>query len=321
MTVRAGWLLGLVGILALALYLGVLPCGTKPPPPPVAAPAGPSHVLATFGGPGTQDGRFNRPRSVTQDGQGTCYVIDLTDRVQAFDIATGRFLRLWHLPDIRNGRPQRIRAGPDGTLYVTDTHYGQVLHYDNRGTLLGTFGTEGKAPGQLYYPVGICFLADGRIAVSEYGGHDRVQFFDKTGLLLGGFGRGGTATGEFMRPEAVLQGPDGNLYVADAANQRIQIFTSDGTFLRAFGEAGIARGSLSYPYDLAFDSRGRLIVLEYGAHRLSFWSLQGAWEGDLGGLGSRPGELASPWGLCALGDGTVLVTNSDNHRIERWRLP
>lgn len=321
MTPRAVWLLVLGGVLALGLCLGI-PCGKgSPAASPPSPPANASYVLSTFGGPGTAPGRFNRPRSVTQDGKGTCYVIDLTDRVQAFDIATGRFLRLWHLLDIRQGRPQRIRAAPDGTLTVADTHYGRILRYDSQGTLLSAFGAEGKAPGQLYYPVGLCFLADGRMAVSEYGGHDRVQFFSQDGTLLGGFGKGGTGTGEFMRPEAVVQGPDGNLYVADAANQRIQVFAPDGTFLRAFGEVGIARGKLSYPYDLAFDPRGRLIVLEYGAHRLSFWSLQGAWGGDLGSLGSRPGELASPWGLCALEDGTVLVTNSDNHRIERWRLP
>lgn len=285
----------------------------KVPPAPV------SHVLSTFGGPGTADGQFNTPRGVAWDGKGTCYVLDLTDRVQAFDVATGKFLRLWRLPGIRKGRPERIAVAPDGSLYIGDTHYGRVLHYDPQGKLLGDFGSEGREPGQMHYPLALCFLKDGRLALTEYGGHDRVQFFtleEGKGAFLSTFGKGGTAPGEFMRPQGIVQGPDGLLYVADAANQRIQVLTLEGRLVRVFGE-----DRLSYPYDIAFDPKGRLLVLEYGSHRLSLWTPEGGWLGDLGGLGEAPGKLSNPWGLCSLDDGTLLITNSMNHRIERWRLP
>ena len=123
-----------------------------------------------------------------------------------------------------------------------------------------------------------------------------------------------------MRPQGLTQGPDGNLYVADAANQRIQVFTPEGRFVRAFGEPGTGPGRLSYPYDVGFD-RGRLVVLEYGSHRISLWTPEGAWLAQAGGLGTRPGDLSNPWGFCPLGDGTVLIADTDNHRVQRWRLP
>ena len=299
-------------ITMMGAYLRLQP---KPLPP-----SGHPYVVSVFSGKGLEPGLLNTPRSVAQDGKGTCYVLDLSDRIQAFDVETGKFLRLWHLPEIKQGRPERI-LWDAGSLLVTDTHYGRILRYDPEGKLLKTFGEEGKEPGQLHYPTAIRVLNDRRIAVTEYGGHDRIQFFTPEGKCLGGFGKGGTGPGEFMRPQGIVQGPDSNLYVADAANQRVQVFTPEGKLVRIFGEAGIARGKMSYPYDLAFDSKGRLLVLEYGAHRISFWSPEGQWLGDLGSLGTKPGELANPWGLCLLPDGTVLVTNSENHRIEHWRLP
>ena len=284
-----------------------------------AAPAAPTYFVSSFGGMGTAPGQFNKPRSIAFDGKATYYVIDRTDRVQAFDLATGRFLRLWYLPDVRLGRPERILWTPDGSLLITDTHYGQVLRYDAEGKRLATFGSEGREPGQMHYPTAVRVLADGRIAVTEYGGHDRIQFWDVSGRALGLFGSAGNGPGEFMRPQGLCQGPDGLLYVADAANQRIQAFTPEGRFVRAFGEAGTAPGRFSYPYDLGFD-RGRLAVLESCSHRISLWTPQGAWIHDVGGLGTRPGELSNPWGFCLLGDGTVLVADTDNHRVQRWRL-
>lgn len=300
---------------ALAVLGAVAMLLLKPTRP--AAPESP--VLQVFGAPGTADGQFNRPRSVACDGQHV-FVIDLTDRVQVFDLATARFLRLWRLPDIRIGRPQRIVCAPDGTLYITNTHYGEVLHYDRDGRMLDRFGKEGREAGQLYYPVGFCVMGD-RLAVSEYGGHDRIQWFSPEGAFRGGFGRSGTGPGEFMRPEGLARSPDGRLLVADAANHRIQVFTPEGVFLSAFGRAGTGDGALCYPYDLAVEPSGRIVVLEYGSHRISFWRADGSWLGAIGSLGSGPGQLANPWGLCLLDDGTALVTNSDNHRVERWRLP
>lgn len=297
---RRLWIGAAAAVLAGAL---LWPWGTALPSTP--------EVLTVYGGLGTEPGRLNRPRAVTEAG-GVVYVLDLTDRVQAFDLATGSFLRLWHLPDIRQGRPQRILAEPGGTLLVADTHYGRVLRYDAQGTLLSQWGSIGKGPGSLYYPVGLLCLPGGRIAVSEYGGEDRIQVFTPEGRFLEAWGGPGPEPGRFQRPQDLTAGPDGTVYVADAANQRVQAFSPEGRFLRTIGD-----GALSYPYDVAVDAEGRLLVLEYGAHRVSFWTPEGRRLGATGG----PGCLASPWALRIAGDGTLLVTNSDHHRVERWKLP
>ena len=41
-----------------------------------------------------------------------------------------------------------VTVGPDGLLYVADTHYQRVLVYDKEGRSVRSFGEFGTGPGQ-----------------------------------------------------------------------------------------------------------------------------------------------------------------------------
>jgi len=314
----------LVGILAVVILaaLGLWGARLLTREAPAAAPD-----FFTWGTPGREHpSTFDRPRCVSVAPDGTLWVLDLTGRIQHFTPA-GAYLGEIHMPDVSVGRPQGIDVDRAGNIYVADTHYDQILKFAPDGTILLRFGERGTDPGQLFWPCAIVVADDGIIYTAEYGGvtadggfHDRIQKWTAEGRLLAHWGRFGEEPGSFMRPAGLALGPDGNLYVADAANHRIQVFSTDGRLLRLWGHQGTAPGELYNPYDIAIDARGCVYVVEYGASRVQCFSPAGAPLAHWGALHRGGIGLFQPWGLDVTAGGTVFVTDTYNHRVVRAPL-
>ena len=227
------------------------------------------------------------------------FIVDREARIQHLD-RDGKCLAAWRMPQWAQGKPVGLTVGPDGDLYVPDTHYHRVLVYSAGGELLRQWGSRGTGPGQFIYPTDIAFDAKGNVFVSEYGDNDRIQVFDRDGKFLYQFGKFGNADGEFSRPQSMLIDGD-NLYITDACNHRLLVFKTDGTFIRAMGGPGSNLGQFRFPYGLDMDSHGRLIVCEFGNNRVQTHR-QGNRQRhrDVGRAGPRAGAVwrirgASPW--------------------------
>lgn len=260
------------------------------------------------------------PRGIARSPvDGTYFVVDCAARVQRLD-AAGKCLAEWRMPDYRHGKPTGLSVGPDGNVYIADTHYQRVMVYAPNGTLLRQWGSPGQGPGQFIFPTDVAFDADGNVYVSEYGGNDRIQVFDGQGNLLRQIGRFGDGPGEFSRPQSiVIVGWD--LYVADSCNHRIQLLDLDGTHRRTIGSVGSELGQFRFPYGLDMDGRGRLVVCEFGNNRVQLIDPQTgrslrAW----GAAGRRPGQLAYPWAVAAGETGRVVVVDSGNNRMQVFRF-
>ena len=222
-----------------------------------------------WGRRGISDGRFQKPRAMAIDDEGTVYIVDMTARIQAFD-SEGNFLRSWQTPAHENGRPTGISVDRRGRVLVADTHYYRVLVYSPEGQLLETLGgKEGHAPGEMGLVTDAVQDSQGNYYVAEYGEYDRVQKFSPQGEFLLQWGGHGSEPGEFLRPQNLLIDEEDRIWVADACNHRIQVFDSEGNLLSMWGEQGSALGQLYYPYDLVFGPDGNLIVCEYGNHRVA----------------------------------------------------
>ncbi len=277
-------------------------------------------VRGSVGRTGSGPGEFVYPRAIARAADGSVFVVDKTGRVQRFN-ADGEWMSSFPMPEIETGKPTGISVGPDGDLYVADTHYHRVMIFSPAGELRGQFGRYGTGPGEFIYPTDVAFAPDGRIYVSEYGGNDRVSVFSPAREFLFSFGTFGNGPGELSRPSALcVDAARARLYVADACNHRIAQYNLDGRLRGYIASAGTGAGQLRYPYDLALLEGGRLLVCEYGNNRLQAFDPEGESLGVFGGPGRRLGQLAYPWGVVVDDAGRALVLDAGNNRLQIWQL-
>ncbi|HEX2971750.1 MAG TPA: hypothetical protein VHP11_05425, partial [Tepidisphaeraceae bacterium] len=245
----------------------------------------------------------------------TYYIVDRMARIQHLD-RQGQWINEWRMPDWRKGKPIGLSIGPDGNVYVADTHYARVMVYSPKGELLRSWGEEGRGPGKFIYPTDVAFDEAGNVYVTEYGDNDRVQVFDAQGGFLRQFGKFGNGGGELARPESLVVDRD-FVYVADSCNHRIAVFKLDGTFVRNMGGVGSGLGEFRFPYGLDQDSQGHLIVAEYGNNRVQLVDKQtGKGIRSWGVAGREPGQLAYPWAVAVDQKDRVAVVDSGNNRVQ-----
>lgn len=295
-------------VLACALVACVLPmlagCDEFPKPDRI--------LLDT----GTGPGQVIYPRAMDYAPKtNSLFVVDRLARVQHLD-RNGTCLSEWQMPDWRLGRPVGLTVGPDGNLYVPDTHYQRIIVYTPDGKEVRRWGSSGTGPGQFIYPTDVAFDDRGRVFVSEYGDNDRIQVFDLQGNFLFSFGSFGTGDGQLMRPQSMVI--DRNIiYITDSCNHRIAVFDTDGKWIRNMGTVGSGPGQFRFPYGLAMDSRGRLVTVEFGNNRVQWIDPDTGAALKIWGTGGRePGQLAYPWALAIDKSDNVYVVDAGNNRVQ-----
>jgi ABC-type Fe3+ transport system permease subunit/DNA-binding beta-propeller fold protein YncE len=271
-----------------------------------------------WGQSGRGPGEFVYPRAIAYDGDGF-FVVDRAGRVQRLD-STGRFITGWQMPKFERGKPVGLTVGPDGNLWVPDTHYNRVIVFDPSGKVVREFGSFGEGPGQFILPTDIAFDRDGLVYVAEYGGNDRVQVFDQQGRFVRAFGRIGRGLDELARPQSILVRDD-ELFIADSCNHRISVWSLDGRHLRNLGRVGSAPGEFRFPYGLDLDREGKLVVCEFGNNRVQrIDPRDGTPLGVWGRPGRAPGELVTPWAVAVDNAGRIVTVDGGNNRLQVFRF-
>lgn len=273
-----------------------------------------------WGQGGRGPGEFVYPRGVAySETTDTYFVVDRSGRVQHLD-AKGSFIRGWQMPRFDRGKPVGLTVGPDGLLWVPDTHYSRVVVFNASGDVVREFGAFGEAPGQFILPTDIAFDRAGRVYVAEYGGNDRVQVFDPQGNVLRVIGRSGRREDELARPQSILIVGD-ELFIADSCNHRISVWSLDGRHLRNLGRVGSGPGEFRFPYGLDVDREGKLVVCEFGNNRVQrIDPANGAPLGTWGRPGRGPGELVTPWAVAVDHVGRVVAVDGGNNRLQVFRF-
>jgi len=279
-----------------------------------------SHADAIWAEGGRGAGDLVQPRAIDYDrASDTFVVVDRTARVQRYD-HDGNYLNGWRMPEWERGKPVGVSFGPDGNVWVPDTHYHRVVVYTKEGALVREFGTRGSGDGEFEFPTDIAFDKDGRVYVAEYGGNDRVQVFDQQGKFLAKFGGPCKDAEQFSRPQSMLFVGD-ELFISDSCNHRIQVWSRDGKHLRDLGESGGGPGQFRFPYGLSLDAEGKLIVTEYGNTRVQRVDpTTGKSPATWGTPGRLPGELAYPWATAIDKDDRCVVIDAGNNRMQVFRF-
>ena len=288
--------------------------------------AGCEDAVATFGRPGLGDGEFREPRAVSVSGHGIA-VIDRSGRLQLFTL-DGRFASKFAVAgdNVRRGLPCGVAWLEDGSLAVADTHQGYVRVFSAAGETLAHMGGFGAEPGQLNMPQRVAELADGRLAVTDYGISlcNRVQVFARDGAAQRLFGGPEPENGGLQRPMGVVPRADGSFVVADQ-KAGLVVFDAAGKFAGNFGGNAPSQGTLLYGLCRAND--GTFYASDIGHDRLLRVAADGTPRGSFGHSGVAPGEFLEPWDVAWFG-GRLYVADKGNHRVQRidparvpWEAP
>lgn len=143
-----------------------------------------------------------------------------------------------------------------GEIWVTNAARHVIEVFDSASGSHGrAIGRRGHGPGEFNLPLGIAALAKdhplaggGAVVVDAF--NARVQVLDSSGRWMHDLGGPGDVTGRFGRPIGAAVGPDGALFVLDAASQRVHAFDGRGNALLAFGRQATDAHSLLLPSGL-----------------------------------------------------------------------
>jgi sugar lactone lactonase YvrE len=185
-------------------------------------------------------------------------------------------------------------------------------------------------------PFGIAVHEDGTIYVADAGESNRIRKIAPDGAvttLAGGtegFSDGAGAAASFNTPSGLALDEDGNLIVADTANNRIRKITQQGqvTTIAGDGTAGYADGPAAQakfkgPIGVAVDARGNIYVADTYNDRIRKISTDGQVSTVAGVVPSyvdgdhNVALFDSPCGIVAAADGSLVIADTGNDRLRK----
>jgi DNA-binding beta-propeller fold protein YncE len=279
---------------------------------------------------------FNAPRTLDFARNGTFYVADtMNHRILHLD-EQGRIFQQWGsfadgvgapAPLGSFNEPWGVAAGPDGSVYVTDTWNHRVQKFTASGAPVKTWGYYGQAeaPEAFYGPRGIAVGEDGRVFVADTG-NKRIVVFDKDGNFLTEFGSAGLDPGQFDEPVGVTVSADGHVYVVDTWNQRVQSFmpSTDGlTYIpdQSWDVYGWFGQSLDNKPYIAVNSENHVFITDPEGFRVMEFSPVGELIRVWGDYGNGQNSFGMASGIAVDPDGNVWVTDPVFNRLLRFTVP
>jgi RHS repeat-associated protein len=153
--------------------------------------------------------------------------------------------------------------------------------------------------------------ATGNVAETRTPGAGAASETTPSGFLSQ-WGSLGSGNGQFSKPSGSAVDSEGNVWVADTANNRVQEFSSAGTYVRQFS------GTLTKPEGIAVDSENHVWVADTGKNLVQEYSSTGTLIAAYGGSGELAGHISAPDGIATLTtefEHTVYVVNRTTNNV------
>lgn len=280
--------------------------------------AGVVSTLAGSGKEGYVDGNattaeFGGPCGIAVDGQGNVYVADVLNNAVRVVSSSGQVVTL---------------AGSSS---------GQGGYVDGSGS----FAEFNQPYGVALYGQGTIYVADAANniiramttigLVSTFAGDDVTT---SGNIPQGGYVDGNASTARFYSPSGVAVDGQGNVYVADVANNRVRKISTSGVVstLGGNGTAGYEDGSgtateFNYPYAVAVDGQGNVYVADRQNAVIRKITSSGVvstlagtgTSGHVDGAGAIA-EFAGPTGIALDAKGNIYVADQYSSVIRKITL-
>ena len=220
---------------------------------------------------------------------GKIYICDTQASFMVIDLAKKTFQRMEGAKGLgKVVQPLNVSGDTAGNIFVADPLRGEVLMYDKNDIYVKSFGLAGQwKPLDVAAYEGLLYVVDGQtktITVFDITTAKKIRQLgqgDKKGLNLG-------------MPTAVAVGPDGLLYVSDAARFQIVVMDRDGHEISTIGQSGINLGHFARPRGVAVDKNGLVYVADAAFENVQVFRKDGQLLMYFGGSGSLPGHLFLP---------------------------
>ncbi len=247
--------------------------------------------------------------------------------------------------------PFDVKTDAAGNLYIADSNNQRVRVVSSAG-VISTIAGNGTAAfsgdggnataAALNKPLGIALDAAGYLYISD-SVNQRVRKVAPDGKIatVAGNGQQGFAGDGGPAVQAELNGPSGlfvdrqgNVYIADVANNRIRSISTRGIMntvagngiQRFSGDGGPAlAASFDTPFDVAVDGTGNLWIADTNSRRVRHVDLGGTITTAAGNGGPFAGDggpatgaiLNYPYGVALDGKGNVYLADAYNNRIRK----
>ncbi|HEY3946162.1 MAG TPA: 6-bladed beta-propeller [Solirubrobacteraceae bacterium] len=234
--------------------------------------------------------------------------------------------------------PQAVAVDASANVWVDDRGNSRIEKFSSTGTFIGAYGSKGTGALQFSSPWGIAVnQATGNVYVEDTG-NNRIEVLSSSGAFVDVIGWGvsdgkaelevctssckagilGSGNGQFDEPSGLTIDSQGDVLVADEANDRVEVLSATGSYLTQFGSKGSGSGQLIEPSDVAI-SEGEVYVVDYGNNRVEEFSPSGAYLGEFGTAGAGPGQFKEPIGIAVnQNNGSLYVSDSGHYRIEEF---
>jgi hypothetical protein len=224
-------------------------------------------------------GQFREPHQVRIDHKEDVWLVDSGLHVVKKYTPEGKLLLTLGVPgepgedSTHLNRPTDVAVADGGDVFVADG-YGnnRVVHFDESGQFVKTWGSLGAGPGQFSLPHSIACDSRGRLFVADRN-NARVQVFDQTGRFLDEWR-------DLLVPWHIVVTEHDEIYVCGSSpmrwprlpipgllvgippkDQLIMVFTPDGRVTRLWTfPVGQRSGELEWVHALAVDRQGNLYL-------------------------------------------------------------
>lgn len=282
----------------------------------------------TFGGYGTENGKFNCPWGICCDLKGRIIVADrLNNRIQIFD-KDGNYLKKFGIPGNGPGQFNHlvgVAVNSLNQIIVSDKDNHRIEIFDEDGNYVFEFGRYGNQFGGYFlYPWGVAinkYTDDIAICDSK---SQRIQVFSSDGEfkyhLYGAYC-------QLQSPRGICYTSDGRMLVTDFNNHRLAEMPSlhSPYLMKCYGAKGVDVGFYWRPQGIATDQMGNILICDSRNSRIQVMNGDemthlasfGNWNSTskTSSLLFTPRSIKFPYlptDICVSPDGNIYVTDSNN---------